>query len=77
MQLNFESHLFQVTVFIIIKVKFASSPLINLDKSCIDKIKYQKTQGMLNGSVYSGLQFEEEEESACHVGTYARSQSYF
>jgi hypothetical protein len=31
---------------------------------------------MWNGSVYSGLQFEEGEESAYHVGTYAGSQIY-
>jgi hypothetical protein len=32
-KLNFESHLFQVTIFIFTKIKFTSSPLINLDKS--------------------------------------------
>ena len=32
---------------------------------------------MWNGSVYGGLQFEEEGKSAYHVGTYACSQSYF
>ena len=74
MELDFESHLFQVIIFIFITTKFTSSSLINLYNrlacrhafcpSYSDKIKYQKAQGVWNGSLYSGLQFEEEGESA-------------
>jgi hypothetical protein len=46
-KLNFESHFFQVTIFILITTTFTSSPKINLDKSilltsCVLSVLFKK-----------------------------------